>query len=470
MRFRSIRFKSVILYASLLFLILAIFSATLFMSVRYILFRNLDGELDLKALEIAGIIGSSGPFSFRSPVADDLWRMKSESLNLKKDYINVMNLKGQTVVRSANFKGEAGRIFKEHMPFSGQFKFYRNIRRPGYHLRVVNYPVMRDPFFLYIVQVGTSLAPVQQVLNKLLLFILLSMGIVLLLASYLGVFFTRNILKPVKDLARTADLLSHKNLNLRLEGSQVDEEMKFLINSFNSMIDRLERSFRHINEFSHHVAHELNTPLSVMKGEIEVMMRKKTPAREYKKVLASLLEEIDRLHRIVRDILLLAKLEYEQEIYRFEPVDLAAFLKDIAEQGRILASEKKIGFTLEVADEKVRISGDKVHLRRLFFNLIHNAVKYTPAEGRIVMNLDRGAGEAVVGITDTGCGIPREDLPRIFDKFFRSSCPANSRETGIGLGLNISQTVARAHQGRISASSREGKGAAFTVYFPLLNG
>jgi signal transduction histidine kinase len=234
------------------------------------------------------------------------------------------------------------------------------------------------------------------------------------------------------------------------------------------MIERLEQSFAHVNEFSSHVAHELKTPLAIMRGELELALSETRDVDEYRRVIAVTLEETDRMIRIIKDLLLLAKFDYNPEVFRFEKFDLTLFLKEIYEQSRILADSKQIAVQCDFPDAAIFINGDKTHLRRLFFNLINNAVTFTPAGGKIHLSLAVSVHAASIEIRDTGIGISPENLSRIFAKFYRIPNPRqDTASSGSGLGLSIARSIARAHKGDIAVVSRPGKGAVFTVTLPL---
>lgn len=467
MKLNSIRFKSIILYTSFLFLILILFSGVIYFTVRHILYKKLDENLKIKAVEMVSVINSYHEYPFRTTVMDRLWRLKVESLNLKNDYINILNTHGKTIVRSENFKDDIKILFKRVLPFTFSRVYYSSIRSSKYKLRVINLPIQNTFLEPYVVQVGTSLKRVNTTLKELLSFIIISVFCILILTSSLGLVLTKSILKPVMQVAKTANSISHKNLNQRIEVKQLDEEMKYLINSFNSMIERLEKSFHHINEFSGHVAHELKTPLAIIKGEMEVTLNKKQRAPEYRRIINSSLEEINRLNKIIKDILLLAKLEYEQDIYKFERLDLTEYLNEISDNSRILAEEKKIKLILNAPDKHIFVYGDKLHLRRLFFNLLHNAIKYTPKKGEISIDLIKKKHNVFISITDTGQGISLEHIPKVFNKFYRIQKRSYSVDKGIGLGLSIAQTIAQSHQGSIEVKSKKNQGSTFTFILPL---
>jgi signal transduction histidine kinase len=264
------------------------------------------------------------------------------------------------------------------------------------------------------------------------------------------------------------DDISHKDLNRRIPDMAADAEMRRLIHSCNAMLERLEKSFAHVNEFSSHVAHELKTPLAIIRGEMELALSETRDPAEYERVITVSLEEVDRLIRIIKDLLLLARLDYNPDVFQFEKIDLTAFLEEIYEYTSILAEQKKLESALHLPGDGGFVEGDKVHLRRLFLNLINNAVKFTPEGGKINISLAVSGRTAEIRVADTGVGIAEDDLRKIFDKFFRSGSQ-HQAEPGSGLGLSMARSIARAHQGDINVTSRLGEGAEFLVTLPVVS-
>jgi signal transduction histidine kinase len=266
----------------------------------------------------------------------------------------------------------------------------------------------------------------------------------------------------------TANSISQQNLNMRIQEQELDQEMEQLVSSFNRMIERLEQSFAHINEFSSHVAHELKTPLAIIKNELELALNAGNLKEEEERVMTVALKEVDRLIKITKDLLLLAKLEYKLNIFKMEEMDLTGFLKDIYQHSKVLASEKNIGLELEILDHPIRIRGDAVHLRRVFFNLVHNAVKFTPPDGQIKIINEVRENKAFVSVKDTGIGIAVADQTRIFEKFYRIRRADQEDVGGNGLGLCMARAIARTHGGDITFQSEVSKGSIFTVVLPIL--
>ncbi|MFH1339157.1 MAG: ATP-binding protein [Candidatus Omnitrophota bacterium] len=493
MKFNSIRFKISVLYIAILGVILIVYSSFLYLSLRYTLYDELDNELSGKAREIAAAIDSyvqalgydKQSFNFavkrvitfegEHPEQDQIselerqWMQRVDKLDLKEDYINFLNSKGKNLVSSANLQAALFSLFPKELARLSEGKIIlSSIKLEKRNLRAISAPFSYDDSERYIIQVVTSLKPVIHLLQVRLMHITISIPVILIFASFLGRFFASGILRPVVEITKTASKITHEDLSSRVKAEHVDEEMKYLVNAFNNMISRLERSFQYIAEFSSHVAHDLKTPLAIIRGESDVALRKIRDVAEYRRVIRVTLEETERMLRVIEDLLLLTKLDYRPEVFKFGRFDLIEFLWEIYEQSKILASQKGITVSIDMPQEPVYLSGDKLHLRRLFFNLIDNAIRFTPEHGRIDFAVKSENKKAVVSISDTGAGIAEEDLPKIFDRFFHADRTGQEVKPSTGLGLSIAQSIAKIHSGRIEVKSKLSEGSVFTVTLPLL--
>jgi heavy metal sensor kinase len=289
--------------------------------------------------------------------------------------------------------------------------------------------------------------------------------ILLLGASVWVFFFMKRVLAPVHEIAALARRISAEDLSHRIEGVESPDEIGELAETLNAMIARLERSFRQMEQFSSDVAHELRTPLTIIKGEVEVALKRDRGAAEYRTVLVSLSEEAERLGAMIEDLLLLARMDARAEPPRFGVVELDAVLLEACEEAAALARSRGVAVAVQPLDE-ARIVGEAGLLQRLVANLLRNAVSYTSAGGRVTVSLETAAHDVIVAVSDTGCGIPEEALPHIFDRFYRAD-PSRTHETGgTGLGLAIVRKIAQAHGARLEVRSTVGEGSTFRVSFP----
>ena len=492
MRFNSIRFKIGVLYVAILGTILILYSAILYLSLRYTLYNDLDNELRMKVAHINSTINTyldligdkeesflfalnrairlegEHPDKHKIEEFEHHWLQKVDKFDLREHYISVSGIDGQLMIRSNNLSEDLWRVFEKNLKrglVSGQI--LRTVTFNRNKIRVISIPFAYRNQQQYILQVGTPLKPIIRILENRLFYIAISLPIILFLAGFTGRLFAARILKPVVEITKTAENITHENLSARVTAEHIDVEMQYLVEAFNAMIIRLEDSFNYIVELSSHMSHELKTPLAIIRGEAELALRKDQDMAEYKRVMTITIQEVERMLRTINDLLLLTKLDYRYEVFKFEPIDLKLFFQEIFEQSKILASRKDIIVTLQMPQEEWRLNGDRLHLRRLFFNLIDNAIKFTPQNGRIDMHVHYEAKKVLVSIADTGVGIAREDLPEIFNRFFHIDRPDLNQESGCGLGLSIALSIAKIHKGHIRVESEVGRGTSFLVTLPL---
>lgn len=279
----------------------------------------------------------------------------------------------------------------------------------------------------------------------------------------------RKILASVEDIAVTTRNINLKSLSRRISTATLETEMEYLAKSINMMLERLEQSFEYIKEFSASIGHELKTPLAIIKGESEIALRKERQVEDYRKALSVNIEEANRMIRIVEDLVFLAKLDYNPDNIKKETFDFIPFFADIQDRAQTLAKQKQINLTAEIPEVNVTLEGNKLHLSRLFFNLIQNAVKFTPAGGRINLAARLEGDVLKVSVSDTGLGISEEDLPKVFQRFFHKEKLQAESADSIGLGLSIAKSIAKFHNGDIEVKSKLGEGATFTVILPILH-
>ncbi len=315
---------------------------------------------------------------------------------------------------------------------------------------------------------ATDLSTVERPLNQLLLILGIFSPIAVLLLSFGGWFLAKEALAPVDRIIRQVNDIDAANLKQRLPRPESRDEIGRLVDTFNSMLDRLEESFTKVRQFTGDASHELRTPLAILQGETEVCLRWAKDLEEYRQTLESNLEEINRMGRIIEDLLTLSKEEAGTAPLVLETFNLTDLLQDLYLQGKTLGQPRDIDVSLKMeVSEDPEMRGDKWRLHQMLLNIVANGVKYTPDGGRVEIVLRVDDGHAVVSVSDTGIGIDAEHLSRVFDRFYRTDEARNRSEGGTGLGLAIAQLIAKAHNGRITVSSTVGKGSTFTCYLPL---
>lgn len=283
-----------------------------------------------------------------------------------------------------------------------------------------------------------------------------------------GWFMAKRSLRPVAKIIQTVQAITAERLQERLEPVGSGDEIDELIHTLNEMIERLERAFKQISQFTADVSHELRTPLAVMRGEMEVALEYGKTVEELREVLASSLEELDRLSSIANDLLLLARADAQLGLEHFEEVDLKEVLAEVISDTTVLAQYRGITFTASELPPAVMM-GNRDALRRIFINLVDNALKYTPPGGQVRLSCEVHNRTARVTVADTGIGISPQDLPHIFDRFYKAShSPQSKDDKGVGLGLSIAKALVEEHGGKIAVESVPQRGTTFNVTLPLL--
>src|SRR5215475_573689 len=352
---------------------------------------------------------------------------------------------------------------------------YKTVKtRNGELLRVATLRARNpDGSGTYFIRLGYSLITFQKALRRTLILLGVAIPLALLLGSYGGLLLANQALRPVDRMTRAAEQIAAGDLSERVpEPARVDE-LGRLAATFNDMIARLQAAFERQKQFTSDASHELRTPLAVMRGDIEITLRRERSAEEYKRALTSNLEEIMRLSRLVEDLLMLARGDSGRIELRCEPVDLNELCRRMAEYIAPLADQRDQTLIYEPPPDAgtapVMVSADMLRIKQLLLNLLDNAIKYTERRGSVALGLKTDENVAVITVSDTGRGIPPEDLPHIFERFFRRSAKTADRTAaGFGLGLSIVKWIVDSHGGRIEAKSELGKGTTFIVRLPLL--
>lgn len=437
----------------------------LYFRLRHQLIKEIDQFLLDETMEMERVLS-------RAP-QETLFLMRFEDEVMGRKYypffFQILNREGTPLYTSKGF-GELGYAVPAEVlanAKNGQEtreRFISSKRRTPY--RIISTPVYQNGAFHQIIQIGTHLHFARKNLVHFRNNILAALLIVLVLGTLGGWTLARRSLSPISYIVSKTRAITSENLNERLQMRGTEDEIDELIYTINEMIARLDISFKQMTEFTADASHELKTPICALKGEAEVLLSKIRSSGEYQEGLAHFIERFDYLNRMINDLILLSKFDSHQAELNLIPLRLDSLLKDIVNLFRALAEQKNIDLIMEPLPE-VRVVGDKVRLQQLFTNLIDNAIKYT-REGSIQVTLEKNEGNAIVKINDTGIGIPKEDQPNIFKRFYRADKSRSKETGGVGLGLSIAEWIANAHRGKIEVESELHKGSSFTLYLPIL--
>ena len=311
----------------------------------------------------------------------------------------------------------------------------------------------------------TSLSPLHADLLTLQLVMVVLLPLSVLLALAGGYFLATRALAPVEQIARVAETITISNLHQRIDVVNPQDELGHLASTLNSLIARLERAVDEIQRFTADASHELRTPLAVLRMEAESALRVRRSPEEYERTLSTVVEEATRMGRLADQLLNLSRHDAGIIDCRREPVRVDALLLDVVEQARSLAADK--GISLDTtAISPAEMMGDDLLLGQAVFNVLENAIKYTPHGGCVTVQCELRAETILLRIHDTGIGIPREHLDRVFDRFYRVDPSRHSATGGAGLGLAITRSAIQMHGGDIEIQSEVGVGTTFIIRFP----
>jgi heavy metal sensor kinase len=317
----------------------------------------------------------------------------------------------------------------------------------------------------YYVAIGRSLLVNQALVSRFTLRYFTLLPVIVCFGGLLGWYLSKRSLRPLRDVARTSESITATNLNLRIPLRGADDELDQLIDTFNRMIERLESNFQQMRQFTTDVSHELRTPITAVRGELEVALMRARSKEELLESIQLALDETERLSNLVRAMLALSHAELGQTVLHKRRLDLSTVAAGILDMYRIPAEEASVNLITDLtAHSEAEV--DQTQFERLVSNLLSNAIKHTPGGGNVTLSVKPAGRSVQVIVEDTGCGIPPEHLPHIFDRFYRVPGQQHSVERGLGLGLSFSSWIVKAHGGTINATSKPGEGTKFTVTLP----
>ncbi|MBM4462934.1 MAG: HAMP domain-containing protein [Chloroflexi bacterium] len=457
----SIKFRFTVWYLLVLIILLSILSTVVYFHMSRSLNNNLDNSLELRATQLQSIrtiLDSIKQGEFQQELGEIvvLYYYSGDTLVQVSSRNISVTLDSQFVERAID--GESSFV-TVHTTTGEEVRLYAApIRLPG--------PGGGTGVQQAAVVVGRSTKDIEQALDGLVRTLSIAVPLTLLVAAGGGVFLARRALKPVDQISQTAQDIGGGDLSQRIEVNTRDE-LGRLASTLNQMIGRLQRAFKRQQQFTADASHELRTPLAVIQAESSLALQKDRSASDYQKSLESVSQEANHMSAIIDRLLTLARADDGKDRLTFQEVNLAKLIQDLGADAEILCQEKGLRFHLGEAHDLI-VKGDEAMLRQLFLNLLDNATKYTPSGGTVSVSFRTEGQMAVVAVSDTGIGIAPEDMPFIFERFYRVDKARSRAGGGAGLGLAISQHIAKAHGGKIEVESQLGKGSTFTVSLPRL--
>ena len=338
---------------------------------------------------------------------------------------------------------------------------YETIQNKGENYRMLYFPMKEDT----ILHIGKSLEDIEESITRLERLFLFFLPLTLIVSSLIFWFLTGKLLAPVVKIKALAEKIRLGKLSERINIGYKGKEIDDLVNILNDMLDSCQRSVESQKRFSSDVSHEIRSPLTSLRGSIEVALRKKRTTEEHEDILRNNLADIIRLSKITDNLLFLTKVDNNILELRRQWFDVKHFMGTVVETFRYKAFSANLSI-VEDYQEHLELNGDIDLLEHAFSNLIDNAIKYTPQGGKITIKTYEEDTNITITISDTGIGISEDDIPHIFERFYRVVKESSRKLGGTGLGLAITQWIIHAHNGKIGVKSTVGSGSDFIVAFP----
>jgi heavy metal sensor kinase len=455
--FKTIRARLTFWYVALLALILFAFSGALYFLLAHVLYQQLDDSLTLVAHQVAGemTIRVGRVDIPRSDAAD------VAALRARGYLIRLLDPQGQVIdvnVGAVELPVPPG---GREAALQGRDQF-ETVPLNGENYRLYTVPLADNGQLQGMLQIAQTYDGIENTLRQLLVALSLIVPLTVLAATFGGMWFVQRALAPIDQITRAAQRISAQDLSRRLNLNLPADEIGRFASTFDAMLARLDDAFRREREFTANASHELRTPLTVMRGEIDVALQRPREPAEYRLVLSELGMDVDQLARTAADLLLLARAEANELAVAPEALHAAQLLHAVAEELRPLAESRHI--TLEVqADPALVFRADEQKMLRTLFNLVDNALKFSPPEKVVRLSAAREGERVSLRVSDQGYGIAPDALPYIFDRFYRGT---NGHAAGAGLGLAIARALVLAQGGTLSVDSAAGPGTCFAILMP----
>jgi len=438
------------------------FGASMWFILRHSFYDMVDDGLEEQVDDLRNLLQSQGSDPSIAKLQEEV--NKAYGLEHLGNYLEVQAERGELIYRSAFLQAHPVPIAQ---PPQADRAVFRNRHLEHRHLRFL-LQNLKVNGRVYTVTMGAATDDVVATLELFRSYLLMFAPLLLLVAAGGGYWLSRRALAPVDVLVGTAREISGANLTSRLQKLNTGDELQRLSDTLNEMLDRIEKAFLRVTQFTADASHELRTPVSLIRTEAELALRRSRGEAEYRESLQHILLEAERTTALIEQLLALARADSGREALQMQPVNLAQTLGSVAEGWRQVAAMRDLRFSVDVPAQDAFVMGDEAALRRLADILLDNAFKYTPSPGSVHLSCEQTGGRAVMVVQDSGVGIAEEEQPKIFERFYRVDKARSREQGGAGLGLAIAQWIVTQHHGGIAVESRQGKGATFRVELPVI--
>jgi heavy metal sensor kinase len=462
MRRLSIGVRLTLWYLAIFALAQVIFGAGMWFILRHNLYDIVDDGLESQVDDLKSFLGAQKKDATLAKISEEV--EETYAIEHSGNYLQIYAENGELIYQSSFLQSHQLALAPPE-----------NIDRPIFRRRWFEHRPFR--FMLlklnvnghtYAVEMGAPADDAVETLSLFRSYLLMFAPLLLLVAAGGGYWLSRRALSPVDALVRTARDIGGTNLNSRLQKLETGDELQRLSDTLNEMLGRIETAFLRITEFTADASHELRTPVSLIRTEAELALRRSRGEAEYKEALRHILLESERTTALIEQLLSVARADSGRETLHMQPVDLRQTLRSVVDGWQQVATLRSLQFSASIATNDSVVMGDEAALRRVADILLDNALKYTPSPGSVKLTLEQKGESAIIAVQDSGLGIAEEDQPKIFERFYRVDKARSREQGGAGLGLAIAQWIVSQHHGSIVVESRPGQGATFRVELPMI--
>jgi len=436
-------------------------AALLCLSCLWMLQRSVDAteyhDLQERAQDVQEVLDHQGAEATAQTIADRF----TEIYSFKDDgkYLQVRDDRGNWVYRSKRMIAE-----NPNLPAPGSLPpqgIITEFNQGIHHIRILSYPIVAGGRH-YSVQTGIAMNKSLALLAVFRRNLLFLTPAVILLAAAGGHTMSRKALRPVAMLSAEARRITDRNLDSRLPVSMAGDEISDLSRTLNEMLERIDKAFASVRAFTGNASHELRTPISLLRAEIEVALFLPRSSEDYRDTLAHLHEETVRMANTVENMLSLARTDAGAEKVELVPISVERLLRNEIQTWKDAMRKAGLDFRVDLPEDKLYVLGDESNIRQLLSILLENAVKFTPNGGSIILSYEMHADQVTFSVRDTGLGIAPEHIPHLFERFYRVASNGESSRPGSGLGLSLAKWIVDRHRTELQVESSLGLGSCFS--------
>jgi heavy metal sensor kinase len=458
----SIGIRLTLWYLAIFALAQVIFGAGMWLILRESLFDLVDDGLEAQVDDLTKFLQSQPKDRLFGELQHEIGQ--TYAVEHAGDYLQIYADSNLLIYRSEFLKSHPAALLS---PDQVDRQIERSRKIAGHHFRFL-FQKLEVNGRVYTVEMGMPADDAVETLHLFRSYLLMFAPLLLLVAAGGGFWLSRRALSPVDTLVQSAREIGGTSLNRRLQKLETGDELQRLSDTLNEMLDRIEAAFLRITQFTADASHELRTPVSLIRTEAELALRRSRGEAEYKESLRHILLEAERTTVLIEQMLALARTDSGREMLQLQPTDLRRTLGGVVNNWQQVAVVRNLEFSSSLDSSDCLVMGDETLLRRLVDILLDNAFKYTPAPGWIHLTLQLKSESAVIIVQDSGVGISAEEHSKIFERFYRVDKARSRAQGGVGLGLAIAKWIVTRHRGSITVESQSEKGTTFRVELPMI--